>query len=94
MLGLTKWLNLIFGYCWSVCFCEGEDKPRYILHGDSTMQLVFHIDCIWEDRELREPWCIDLSFNKNGASRELPQDLLQALGAALGPFPDRCTPAA
>ena len=71
MLRLTKTLNLIFGYRWSVCFCEGDDTPRYVLHGDSAMQLLFHVGCMWEDKELREPWHIYLRFNKKGISREL-----------------------
>ena len=71
MLRLTKMLNLVFGYRWSVRFCEGGDEPKYVLHGDSAMQLLFHIGCMWEDKELREPWRIYLRFNRKGRSREL-----------------------
>jgi hypothetical protein len=77
MLRLTKTLNLIFGYRWSVRFCEGDDKSRYLLHGDSAMQLLFHIGCMWEDKELREPWRIYLRFNKKGRLRELNQQDFQ-----------------
>ena len=85
MLRLTKTLNLIFGYRWSVCFCEGDDKPKYVLHGDSAMQLLFHVGCMWEDKELHEPWRIYLRFNKTGRMRELcRQDFEKELSPVSG----------
>lgn len=71
MFWLTKSLNLLFGYRWSVHFCEGKNDVKYILHGDSAMQLLLHIACMWEEKELCEPWYIRLKFNKSGAAREL-----------------------
>ena len=71
MFWLTRALNRLFGYRWSIQFCEGEKAVRYTLHGDSAMQLLFHVGHMWQEKELCDPWQILIRYNKKGRTRQL-----------------------